>query len=201
VDVWDVFSTSLVAPLVGFLGGFATAILAEPLRQRLFRAKLKLEFGQSSDFITPAVIRGEGYEYKARYIRIRVRNVKRHLARSCRAFLVNIEKQNEQGVFGQTQYYDSVQLEWSAQPEDRFSAIDLPYGVNKYIDLLQTQSTSNTFDPCTEFFSFWLADELLRQTGTFRFTILVSGDGIDPQVVRIVFSWGGEWDTFAVHKE
>jgi hypothetical protein len=119
VDPWDVFSAPFVAPLAGFLGGFAIAILAEPLRQRLFRAKLTLEFGQSSDFITPAFILGEGYELEAQYIRIRVRNIKSHLARSCRAFLVNIEKQNEKGVFKQTQYSDSIQLEWSAQPQER----------------------------------------------------------------------------------
>jgi hypothetical protein len=209
-DVSDVLSASFVAPLVGFLGGFGTAILAEPLRQRLFRARLKLEFGQSSNFITPAFF--EETKHKGRYIRIRVMNTKQHLARSCRAFLINIEKQNEKGVFEQTQYYDSQQLKWSAIPQAPFSEIDIPYGVNRYIDLLLTESATNTFRLCIEHFSFWLsvspgfeesrgAEKLLRQTGTFRFTILVSGDGIEPQVVRMVFLWRGEWDKFSIHKE
>jgi len=209
-NVQDTFWASFAGPLAGFLGGFATAILAEPIRQRLFRAKLKLEFesDQSSRLSSPFLARahsddfaGEQDKYHVQFIRVRVRNIEQYLARSCRAFLVDIEKQNEQGVFEQTHYYDSIQLKWASETQYPWHEIDLPYGVNKYIDVIETRSDSNSFYPCTEFLSSRLGEELLTQPGTFRLTILVTGDALDPQAAKLIFWWGGEWTTFAVHKE
>jgi hypothetical protein len=202
--VQDVFWVSFVAPFAGFLGGFVTAILAEPLRQRFFRAQLKLEFDQSSPFLVEAVSRdlaGEQDKYEMQFIRIKVTNIKRHLARSCRAFLINVEKENGRGVFEQTHYYDSLQLTWASETHDPFREIDLPNGINKYIDVISTRSDRHSFYPHIEFSASRLAEELFTEPGTFRFTILVSGDGIDPEVAKLVFSWKGVWNNFAVHKE
>lgn len=95
-----------LAPLLGsvspyvlpYLIGFLTAVLAEPLRQRLFRPRLKVEFRDDTNCISWTK---EG-ETRACYLRIRVRNRKWRLARGCRAYLVNVELRDANGRFQPT---------------------------------------------------------------------------------------------------
>src|SRR5947209_4242810 len=74
--------------LLGFLGGFVTALFAEPLRQWLYRPGLSLSFGSSGDFITKTPEVSGGAKYDAFYIRLRVVNTSSRLAKACRAYLV-----------------------------------------------------------------------------------------------------------------
>lgn len=43
---------ALIPSVVGFLGGFFTALFAEPLRRWLYEPRLALTFGTSSHFLT-----------------------------------------------------------------------------------------------------------------------------------------------------
>jgi len=62
--------TSASPQLAPYIAGFLTAVLAEPLRQRLFRPRLKVEFRDDTNCISWT---REG-ETKACYLRIRVQN-------------------------------------------------------------------------------------------------------------------------------
>jgi len=133
---------AIVSPqLVPYIIGFLTAVLAEPLRQRLFRPRLKVEFLNDTNCISWT---REG-EMRACYLRIKVRNRKWRLARSCRAYLVNVELREANGLFQPTSYYDSMQLAWSAAGDQAFSAIDLPRGLTRFVDVVSTRENSRKF--------------------------------------------------------
>jgi hypothetical protein len=104
---------------------------------------------------------------------------------------------NRDGNFESTGYIDSIQLKWSARGEDALNGLDLPKGVNQFVDVIMTQETISNFIPQTAI-SLFRYDEIWKREGAFRFTVLVSGDGVKPEVVKIRLVWRGRWDDFEV---
>jgi hypothetical protein len=182
--------------LVPYLVGFLTAVLAEPLRQRLFRPRLKVEFLNDTNCISWT---REG-EMRACYLRIKVRNRKWRLARSCRAYLVNVELRDANGQYQPTSYCDSMQLAWSAAGDQAFSAIDLPRGLTRFVDVVSTRENSENFTPALRLLLYRDLDQLWRRTGEFRFTVMVAGDGIQPKSVKIRFTWTCRWNEFTASR-
>jgi hypothetical protein len=185
--------TDLLALFLGWLGGIATTFV-EPLREWVYRAKLRLEFGDSLDFqtITPEFdLNGRGH--RALYLRVRVVNTSARLARSCRAYLVGVEELKGT-YFSPTIYCDHLQLGWSALDSRTFDAIDLPQGVSQFIDVISTRETSPSLSLHTAVhpvrYSF-----LFANTTTYRLTIQVSGDWVQPETIRILVKLGGRWDS------
>ena len=89
----------IIFNLLSYIAGFLSAIFADPLRRWIYKPKLGLEFDENSpDYIyqTPSsVVRtyggAEGF-HEACYVRFKVTNIKRTIARSCRAYLVSVHK-------------------------------------------------------------------------------------------------------------
>lgn len=192
----------LMVLLAGLFSGFFAAIFAEPVRQRLFRPKLDLEYDKAKGCLSKTreqAITG-GTIAEAYYIRVRVTNMSKVIAKDCRAYLVEIEKQDENAKFVPTVYCDAIQLAWSCQgAEDRYRAIDICKGVNQYIDVIVTRSNSPEFDPQIRVKPFRYSD-LFKEIGSFRFTIQASADGADPVIFKLNFDWEGCWDTFGVYE-
>jgi len=139
-----------VSSLWSFLAGFIVAIFAEPLRQLIFRPNLMIEFRPDDSFVTSTVgIGDDRREWRQRYIRMRVRNTKRRLAKNCRAYLTNVEWLAPNGDFERSGYVDSIQLNWSARGEEALSGLDLPKGVNQFVDVITTQEAIPYFIPQT----------------------------------------------------
>src|SRR4051812_12429823 len=96
----------MIGAILAFLGGFASAVFAEPVRRWLFRPILALEFKDADHFIAntfeeiqaPAQTGGTmKQQIWARFVRVKVTNTKNALARSCRPYLVNIEHLGKSG--------------------------------------------------------------------------------------------------------
>ena len=199
-------SSNTAHSMLAWAVGFATAIFAEPFRSAIFRPKLTLEFGDGLEFKTRTpeqasyvdVVRVQS-NHEAEYVRIKVRNSKRSVAKNCRAYLVAIEKRNEYGDFKPTIYCDSIQLAWSCRgPKRRYDPVDLPYGVAQFIDLVSTRSQENLtslFRPELQVTPMRYA-ELFSQLGTFHFKVQVSGENVKPVFIRIDFHWAGIWDKY-----
>src|SRR5690242_19923357 len=124
--------------LFGAVLGFALALIAEPIRLWLYRPRLKIEFGSSSEFQAQTTVthyvqnpqRGAPLgdlvylgSHEAVYIRLKVVNKQpwwfrgSPVAKGCRAYLTDIEKAQENGEFKGTIYCDSIPLAWScAEP-------------------------------------------------------------------------------------
>src|SRR5687767_8761723 len=187
----------MLATLLGFLSGFLTAIFAEPLRKWFFAPRLRLEFVHNNDdFVT---LTRETGGHRAHYIRFKVTNTSSGLAKSCRAYLVKIEKpHNETGEWQSSDYSESLQLAWSGRSDaSRHGPLDLPKDVPHFVDVFSVREISREFRP--EFGVQLLRyQELYRRTGTFRFTLAVSGDGVKPAWIQIWFKWSGIWDQFEV---
>ena len=186
----------MLSAILGFLGGFLSAIFAEPLRQWLFRPRLKLEFENNGDFVvrTPE---GPNMQHEAHVVRTKVTNTSGRLAKSCRAFLINIERLDNSGKWERTVYSDSLQLGWSALENDRHSPRDLPKNVPHYVDIVSALQSTASFMPAVPTAPFRYAN-LWQSSDTYRFTIMVSGDGVKPASIGIRFKWIGAWDRIEV---
>jgi len=185
--------------MIGALIGFFAAVFAEPLRQLIYRPKVRLEFGNTSDYRarTPEQDKRPGRPpnsvCEAYYIRIKVTNTKPAVAKKCRAYLVGVEKADETGQFIPTVYCDSIPLSWACRGDQAYDPLDLPRDVPHFVDVVSTRSISTDFQP-----EIWPVPyryvPLFGEHGTFRLTILVSGENIKPVPIRVVFRWGGVWD-------
>jgi hypothetical protein len=184
-------SAQWVAPLLSFVLGSITAVFAEPLRQWLLRPRIALTFTGREDCITATrTTNGSG----ARYVRVKVVNAKRRVAKSCKGYLVQVEKLSASGQFEDTKYVDSIQLAWSCQvAEDARKPLDLVHGISQYLDVVATAESSNSF--ALQISPLPLRYEPLWNIApsTYRYTLQVSGDGVDPVQIKIVFSWKGDW--------
>ena len=185
--------------MVSFVLGFITAVFAEPVRQRFFRPELELGFSGREDSITKTETVGGS---QAVYVRVQVRNTKPKLARACRAYLVNIETKSATGEFEPTAYVESIQLAWSCRmPGNERDAIDIPNGVSQYIDVVATSSISSHF--AIQIAPFPVRYNVLQSPipQTYRYTIQVAGDGVEPKVLKLVFVWKGKWDDVEAHED
>jgi hypothetical protein len=187
---------SLIPSVVAFGGGFFTALFAEPVRRWLYAPKLKLTFGTSQHFLTRTPEVSPAGQYESLWVRVKVWNRRATLARSCRAYLVNIERQATSGKFEATEYCESMQLAWSSQAEQSFSAFDLPRGVPHFVDIISTRPTSIAFQLAIRVTPLRYA-QLVQTRGVYRFTVVVSGDGVKPATIRPVVRWTSTWDQIA----
>lgn len=208
--------------VIPFITGFFSAVAAEPIRRKIFKPVLALEFKDQLEFktLTPETMSfGDSQAY---YLRIRVNNKSWFTAVNCRAHLVNIELKKD-GVFQPTEFVDTLRLAWSCQPsrQDAFRAIDIPKSVNQFVDVLsvrprfRTRGNTYTFKeelrPGNFYSTFSLETQLkpLRYEKfensdievEYRYTILVTADGADPAFIKLVFKWTKDWEKFDAWKD
>jgi hypothetical protein len=192
-------NSSLLAknlPLViGGLIGFIAAVWAEQIRHLIWGPKLKVEFIEGEKGFKTNTKDGH---IDAHYVRVRVLNTGRQVAKQCRAYLVNVEKWDESiDDFGPTIYCDSLQLAWSAQTNNitAYRALDIPKGIPQFIDLISTRQGDSNYRIKTELHLNRYKD-LFEELGKFRYTVLVAGDNAEPKSREIIFEWMGDWDIF-----
>jgi hypothetical protein len=188
---------SHMTELIAFVGGFFTALVADPLRQWLFRPTLALEFANADHFIAQTA---EAGGHQAKYVRVKVTNRGPWLAKSCRAYLVNIERRGQGGAWEATEYCESLQLAWSGRGDGAHGALDLPVGVPHFVDVVSMREIAKSFLLSTPLI-LMRYQALLASTGTFRLSVLISGENVRPTSLRLVFTWSGAWDAFQVSRE
>ena len=125
----------IIAAIIGSVLAFLGGVIAIDVRNFLFGPRLVLDLTERGSRVQTRH-RDDGSE--AVYIRVRVRNERRSIAKSCRAFLTKIEKK-EHGRFSSTEWGEACQLCWSSQ-EDGSRALDLPTGIEHYIDVVRSNS-------------------------------------------------------------
>jgi hypothetical protein len=187
----------------GGLIGFLSAILAEPVRRWAFRPKLKLTFVEKGDhFVTmTSETSGAGTTNQAYFVRVHVVNTSWPSAKCCQAYLARLERRNASGKgWDDTTYCESIPLPWSGRKDDRYKALDLPRDVPHVIDIVSTRDNSTSFRLET-LMMLKRHVPLLSAHETYRFTIVVSGDGVTPTLIRIRFRWTGQWDAFEAQED
>jgi hypothetical protein len=160
-------------------------------------AKLKVEFKEGDkSFVTDTK---ESGVTDAHYVRIKVLNKGRQIAKQCRSYLVNVEKwKSKTGKFEPTIYCDSLPLPWSARTNTiDYPALDMPRDINQFIDILSTRSSESDYKIMVQP-RLYRYESLFKEHGKFRYTVLVSGDNFKPISAKVVFDWRGDWDNFFV---
>lgn len=181
--------TSIVAS-GGVIIGFLFAKLYDLVSQKLTEPKLEVEFDEN----IPGCIAhtAPNNELSVRFIRMRVTNRGKRVAtaRGCVAYLTNVEWQNENGEFEPTDYCESIRLAWSCQglrPE-RFGSMDIPRGVNQYIDIVAFREKHANFEPQLEVTPIrYLV--LFQTIGTKLFTVHVHAENASPVKCKLIFTW------------
>ena len=196
--------SGILNSIVSFFAGALVTIFAEPIRKRIFSPELALDYKKDSkDYVTRTNFQDGKFDI---YVRAKVINKKKHLAKDCRAFLINIEKEDN-GNFVQTVYADSLQLAWSCQIDQmRYSAICLSYGVNLYFDIFRTTSTdppnAASFHPLANALPLRYNDEnLFFLPGKYRLTIQVTSSNANPIKMCLILQWKCDCQDFIIDKE
>ena len=181
----------------GFLGGAAIAVAAEPIRQRLFAPTLGLYYEDNSDHLasTPAYV--AQHEVQALYVRAKVVNHSLLLAKRCRVFLVNIERQDSTGEFSRTLYCDSIQLAWAVREGQQYEALDVPHSVPFFVDIFSTLEGAPGIQPHVRSLPLRYVS-LFSAPSTLRLSLRVAGDGAKAAELKLVVEWKGTWNSIAI---
>ena len=186
----------LIGGAIGFVAAVLAPIIVEPLKHCFYDPKLNAEFIEDDrGFITDTKDNGVT---DAHYVRVKVLNTSRQIAKQCRAYLVNVEKWNTStGEFEPTTYCDSLQLGWSAQLGKiaPYRALDIPKGIPQFIDIVSTRKGKSDYFIKTKLL-LNRYDDLFKERGKFRYTMRVSGDNARPKSTKVIFEWSGDWDKF-----
>ncbi len=187
----------MLSSILSFIGGFLSAVFAEPLRRWLYRPVLRLQFGTTDHFITRTPEDNETSRHESYYLRVRAMNTRAALAKNCRAYLVNVEYLGSSGAWEATTYCESMQLAWAGPGDAPYAALDLPKDVPQFINVLCTREDSPRFTPSiVPGMLLFRYDSFLSSPGTYRFTVIVSGDGVRPASIGLRLKWTGKWDQF-----
>jgi len=191
--------TPVLNTLIGGALGAGVAVFAEPLRRWIYRPTLELDFGNGPEYQARTQAGESTQLHDADYLRLRVINTKSVVAKSCRVYLVDVEKKDESGQFAPTIYCDSIPLAWSCREEkEQYGAIDLPKGVKQFVDVISTHKGMDAFTPHIKPMTYRYMP-LFREHGVFRLTIQVSGENVEPVFMKIIFHWTGVWDQYEAY--
>ena len=191
-----------VESLVGGLIGFSAAVVAEPLRARLFRAKLEFEFGQflgcalESRKLDPKAdpfvsTRADGHD--SIHYRMRVINKSRWTAKGVRLFLSQVEVMDPSRAWGRVGYADTLSLPWSCRSEGRLGGIQMPSGIPHFADLISAREIApKDFQMEADGWSLRYST-LIGYNATYRFTVTAVGDNCPATSKAVVLTWNGDW--------
>jgi len=183
------YVTAIITSLIAFL----TALFVEPIKRFLLRPKMNVEFKKDTTCICKTTTANGSTSV---YIRVRVNNASTVIAQKCKAYLVSVER-GVDSDFAPTFYCESMPLAWSCQsPGKEYDSLDIPKGVNQYIDLIETNSNfGQQIIPKIMVIPFRYID-LFKDKGKYRFTVLLTGENVEPVYIKVVFDWQGVWDQF-----
>jgi len=194
---------AVIGATVGGTIGFIASLAAEGVQRWIYGPRLSLDYSESPNHRIRTDV-GDPKRAEAIYMRMRVRNTKPRIAKSCRAFLTKVEHRRPDGSWAATIYGDSIQLAWSAQPVTGFVPMEIPRGVDQFIDVVSVYNPIPNPPPDAPPLPRDLNPNLTIQPfayrdiwtyhGTYRLTVLVSGDGVLPVSRMLILSWNGIWD-------
>lgn len=173
---WKVFSG-----IIGVVIGWMLSMLTRLFEEGLFGAKLKI------DYRVPA---NKDENPDDVYIRFRVQNNnERRIAKSCRAYLVELHKMSNGRIVSENLLPDSFQLPWAGYS---YEARDIPAKVNQYVDLVHFSKKDSGWSFATQPSFPPSLKPLADHKGTYCFTVVVAGEAT-PQTAKMCVDYSGGW--------
>ena len=186
-------SQELLAACIGagaaIVGGLVTGAY-EHLRDRISRPRLVLDFPDNGATRLESTYTVKEREVTEIFIRVRVRNVGRRVARGTRVYLVGVEEIQHAGVT-QTAYKDSMPLSWPGYPKD-FNPRDLQRGIHAYtnvVSVMKHEAGWHFHVPQL----FASQQNLKDYSGTYRLTLLATADEAEPYHFQIDVDYRRDW--------
>ena len=175
-------------------GGLVTGAF-QLLARSLTRPRLKLDFLGDDANLSQSTYMQNGQEITQKFVRARLRNKGRRVARNCRVFLVGIEEVHPSGT-APTKFQDAMPLAWPESPRE-YAPHDIPKGVNAYVDVVgvTTNQTRWRFH-VKELLGDKQSRELLTtHKGTYRLKLVATADYAKPKEFAINVHYDGEWNS------
>jgi hypothetical protein len=175
-----------------YLGAFGTiAIVVYTVWSESWRRpKLILSFDDKRDVKTQINSVGLPPSVGSRCLRVRVKNAnRRKAAKNCQAFLIGLEKlgseaRNENGFQN-----DVRQLGWMHDPPGTIKARDLLPGVEHWVDVVDAVDGQPAL-------RVWVSPPWsLANPGDYVFTVQVSAEDANPEVIKVRVRWDGTWQS------
>jgi hypothetical protein len=180
---------ALIAAGAAIAGGLITGAY-QHARDWFNRPKLRIDSKESAaNKVDSEYKKPDGTTVSEIYIRARVQNTGRQIAKGCVVSLAKLEKVHPSGRTTSTVFFDSRPLAWAGW---KFLPRDVPSGVDFYVDLMRVSksvpgwkfSVEKLFGNEAALQSYW---------GTYRFSLVVTADNAKPASCRIDITYNGDW--------
>lgn len=179
--------------IAGLLIGASLGLFLDPVKECFVRALLGPKLSIELDRYYPP--RTE--PHRELYVRLKIQNTKKRTAKGCGAYLADIEKPDlATGRLGPTVFHDTFPLHWAY--DAALVTVDLPQRVPRYLDLVSVDESQGGIRPhhlgLPPNQGVPLYQELWDKSEKLRFTVVVTAEGIEPEVRRITVDRRGEWE-------
>jgi hypothetical protein len=188
----DGFETALIAAIGGVVGGLVTGSYSH-LRSWFTRPRLAVDYANDDGHLCSFDKKNwEDKDISAVYVRIKVMNEGRRVARGCRVFLTGLEEVHPSGETTQTSLHEALVLGW---PKRDFEPRDIPRGVPFYADVVAVSKHGGDWNICVKEM-YANHDQLPKYRGTYRFHVVVTGDEAEPVRCTVDATYDGDWHNF-----
>lgn len=128
----------------------------------------------------------------------------RPVARNCKVTLIGIEEYSEAlDKYEPTIYVDNIALTWSCQEGDDRWMVNIYPDVPQFFDLVKfdmnTTQGPKPFYPVLKVPPLRYVNHLFTKRGTFKLTVLLTGENIQPVKKSYIFRWTGKSDDYDMY--
>lgn len=186
---------------VAFFGGSVAAYATEHF---IFAPELEIayrvRYGKVVTYTTSSIIKPAGVLQvvpgisKAMWIRLCVENSRWGVAKNCRAYLADVQRQFPNGERDRI-FWDCMPLEWA---NDSGATIDIPTGIKGVLDVMRSSINDEPRPWFVNKGQLDRFDRLFGTAGTYFLTVLVSADNARAKSCCLQIDWNGEWDQIEV---
>jgi hypothetical protein len=191
--VTDILTAALIGGGAAIVGGVIGGLLSgayQHIRDHASRPRLQIDYEgvEGAHRVEVDYTDKENRPVAEIYIRARVQNKGRRVAKGCLVFLANVREVHPSGMTT-TSFHDSMPLAWAGW---NFSPRDIPRGVEFYVDVVRVSKHVSGWRFSVERL-FASHAELKDYRGTYRFSLMVTGDKADPAMCEVDVTYDGDW--------
>jgi len=201
---WDLNLANFIVESIAALATVGAVIVALALGLGWFqKPKLEIEFRQAEPYCRkwPATSDKWGGNIWRYWIRIRVTNTGKGVAKKCKGKLVDIKKIKDDGNLEEIQPFDPVILRWIDYPENEFGPIDLNRGEPGYLNVIYTYEPGESEIQKERAKRAWICGDTEGKgimdhlpVGNYILTLVIYGKNVHPRPKQYKLIWKGEWD-------
>jgi len=205
---WDLNLANFIVELIAASGTVGAVIVALALALGSFqKPKLVIEFRQEEPYCRkwPMIAdKWEGVIWRY-WIRIKVTNKGRGVAKECKGKLVDIKKIKDDGSLDQFHPFDPVILRWIDYRENTYGPIDLNREEPSYLNIIYTMEPGESEIQKGRAKWAWICGDIEGKgiegklpVGRYTLTLVIYGENADPVQKQYKLTWDGEWDKITI---